>query len=220
MTNKPRIIQQWSGSLLCAAGLYFARKDFEVICLVNFRGALEAPRIIEQISVDILRSLSDSLALPLFTPYSSSAYIEGDFKSLVSLMKKKYSVESLGMSFCKEDLAMSELKEKYESCEMQVLNFIDNQNAIELYKEILELGFKAHILSVNEKSLDRRFIGAPLNLEILKTFQEQNIHPFGTNGEFETICTDGPIFKEGLSLNFGDVHSKQDVWFREVFVPA
>lgn len=220
MENKASFIQQWSGSLLCSAGVYFALQKGNVNCLVNLKGCFEQTRIIEQIQVDILRRLSDSLGIPLFVPYSNANYHESDFKSFLTLVNKKYGEHTLGLCALKEDNIMNELKQKYESNNMKTYNFVENWNAKELYIELMNLGFQAHILSVNEKSLNRSFIGSPLTIEMLDLFEKNNIHPFGANGEFETLCTNAPHFKYNLSLNFGDMHSKQDLWFREVLLPT
>lgn len=73
-----------------------------------------------------------------------------------------------------------------------------------LAREVIDLGFKAITTCVNERHLDRRFVGRTLDHEF---FQElpAGVDPCGENGEFHTFTYDGPIFRTPVFVSVGEV---------------
>jgi uncharacterized protein (TIGR00290 family) len=78
-------------------------------------------------------------------------------------------------------------------------------NRIELLREFLTLGYKALIVTVDEKKLDRKFIGRVIDEKIIAEFQKIGIDPCGENGEYHTLVVDGPIFSGPLSVRRGSI---------------
>lgn len=214
--NQASTLHHWSGSLLCSYGLYLAQKQANVLCLVNLQGGIEGKSIMERVPMGILRHLADSLEIPLFMPSATLDTLEKDIQSLLTLVNQKYGVHSVVLNAFEQDSRMAILKKNYEEAALQVQNFVEHSTPEMLFEDAMNLGFKAHIFSINEKSLNRSYLGAPLTIEMLNNFKANNIHPFGANGEFETICTDGPNFKNKTLINFGDMHFKNGFWYREV----
>lgn len=214
--NQVSILHHWWGGLLCSYGLHLAQKQLNVLCLVNFQGAIEAKSLMERIPTPILRQISDSLELPLFMPSTNPESIEKDIQALLTLVNQKYGVHSVVLNAFEQDHRMKILKKNYEGTALHIQNFIEKETPETLFEDAMNLGFKAYIFSINEKILNRSYLGAPLTLEMLTHFKSNNIHPFGARGEFETICTDGPNFKNKIPVNFGDTHFKNGFWYREV----
>jgi len=218
MKHSDYSLQHWSGSLLCAVGLYLAQKEANIACLINLRGISQPTKIIEKIPVSIHRALADSLKVPLFSPNSSINQLKKDIEPLLTLVNQKYGVHSVILNAFEQDLVMKELKKNYGSFSLKVQNYIQRYHPDDLFKEAIHLGFKAKILSVNEKYLGSSSIGSDITLDMLEVFKTKNIHPFGLNGEFETVCIDGPNFTHNIPLVFGDMHFKHNLWFREVSI--
>ncbi len=86
-------------------------------------------------------------------------------------------------------------------------------NRLSLLKQLFELGFKATIVAVKNKTLDRQFLGKTFDLELIEKMKEIGIDPSGENGEYHTVVTDGPIFSEPLSLSIGSQVLKKGYWF-------
>lgn len=74
----------------------------------------------------------------------------------------------------------------------------------QLAKEFMDLGFKAVIVCVDEKHLDKSFVGREFNEEFLKDLPE-NIDPCGEHGEFHSFVYDGPVFKKPVDIERGEV---------------
>lgn len=75
----------------------------------------------------------------------------------------------------------------------------------ELVAEFIALGFKAMIVTVNERMLSPDYLGRELSRELLKELEEEGVDPCGENGEFHTVVLDGPIFRRPLLPKLGEV---------------
>ena len=73
-----------------------------------------------------------------------------------------------------------------------------------LIRDFIDLGFKAVLVCVDEKVLDRSFVGRPIDDSLLKDLPS-NVDPCGENGEYHSFVYDGPIFNGPIPFNFGEV---------------
>ena len=73
-----------------------------------------------------------------------------------------------------------------------------------LIREFIDLGFKTIVTCVNEKYLDRSFVGRVIDNDFLKDLPN-NVDPCGENGEFHTFVFDGPIFNQPIPFEKGEV---------------
>jgi len=74
-----------------------------------------------------------------------------------------------------------------------------------LLEEFLALGYKAMIVTVEEKKLDKRFLGKVIDRGIIDEFRKIGIDPCGENGEYHTFVFDGPAFSKPLSIETGEI---------------
>ena len=74
-------------------------------------------------------------------------------------------------------------------------------------QEFLSLGFKTIVVCVNEKYLDKSFVGRIIDENFIKDLPE-NVDPCGENGEFHTFTFDGPIFKSRVDFEIGEIVKK------------
>ena len=78
----------------------------------------------------------------------------------------------------------------------------------ELMREFLALGFKTITTCVNDKYLDQSFVGRIIDEQFLCDLPA-NVDPCGENGEFHTFVFDGPLFREPIAFEKGEiVHRK------------
>ena len=74
----------------------------------------------------------------------------------------------------------------------------------ELMREFLALGFKTITTCVNEKYLDRSFVGRVVDEDFLRDLPP-HVDPCGENGEFHTFVFDGPLFREPIAFEKGEI---------------
>ncbi|MBJ6111667.1 diphthine--ammonia ligase [Hymenobacter sp. BT523] len=74
----------------------------------------------------------------------------------------------------------------------------------ELIREFLALGFKTITTCVNEKYLDQSFVGRVIDEQFLRDLPP-HVDPCGENGEFHTFVFDGPLFREPIAFEKGEI---------------
>ncbi|MBN4049629.1 diphthine--ammonia ligase [Bacteroidales bacterium AH-315-N07] len=73
-----------------------------------------------------------------------------------------------------------------------------------LVKEFIDLGFKAIVVCVDERYLDKSFTGREIDESFLKDLPKK-VDPCGENGEFHSFVYDGPIFKNPVAVEKGEI---------------
>lgn len=71
-----------------------------------------------------------------------------------------------------------------------------------LVREFIQAGFKAVVVSINERVLDSSFAGRQLDEAFLSDLPP-HADPCGENGEYHTFVYDGPIFREPIKYKLG-----------------
>lgn len=77
------------------------------------------------------------------------------------------------------------------------------KNTKTLANDFLSLGYRAVIICINSLKLSESFLGEELTKRVIERLPE-NVDPCGENGEFHTLCFDGPIFNEPLNIIIGN----------------
>lgn len=73
----------------------------------------------------------------------------------------------------------------------------------DLIQEFMNLGFKTIVVCVNERFLDKSFVGRIIDQSFINDLPE-NVDVCGENGEFHTFTFDGPIFSEPINFEIGE----------------
>ena len=74
----------------------------------------------------------------------------------------------------------------------------------DLIQEFIALGFKTIVVCVNERYLDKSFVGRIIDQDFINDLPE-NVDVCGENGEFHTFTFDGPIFSEPINFEIGEI---------------
>ena len=106
------------------------------------------------------------------------------------------------------DIFLEDLKlyreEKLQTLEMQCLFPLWKRDTKELMQEFLSLDFKAIIVCVNEKFLDKSFCGRLIDESFVRDLPP-NVDLCGENGEYHSFVFDGPIFKQPIAFTKGEI---------------
>lgn len=71
--------------------------------------------------------------------------------------------------------------------------------------EMIQLGYKCLIKSINMNLLPKTLLGKYLDEESVSVMEMADIDICGENGEYHTLVVDGPIFKKALDFYVGDI---------------
>jgi uncharacterized protein (TIGR00290 family) len=73
-----------------------------------------------------------------------------------------------------------------------------------LIQEFLSLGFKTIVVCVNERYLDKSFVGRIIDQSFIDDLPE-DVDVCGENGEFHTFTFDGPLFTKPILFVKGEI---------------
>jgi uncharacterized protein (TIGR00290 family) len=89
-----------------------------------------------------------------------------------------------------------------------------------LLEEWWAAGFEARIVVARDGLVDRRYLGRVLDRPTALELAATGIDPCGENGEFHTLVTAGPLFRQPLQLELREQVLKADCWFQDLAVRA
>ena len=87
-----------------------------------------------------------------------------------------------------------------------------------LLEEWWQRGFEARIVVVREGVLDRRFLGLVLDRAAAAELTSAGVDACGENGEFHTVVTAGPLFRQPIRLAHGSQVLRSGCWFQDVLL--
>ena len=85
----------------------------------------------------------------------------------------------------------------------------------ELSRSMVKSGMRAKLTCVDPKLLAPEFVGREFDEQLLSEFQP-DIDPCGENGEFHTFTYAGPMFRHNLSVEVGEIVSRDGFVFADL----
>lgn len=86
----------------------------------------------------------------------------------------------------------------------------------DLLDEFISAGFKAIIVVVDDKRLDKSFLGKQIDWQTVAELEAAGADACGEEGEYHSVVIDGPIFSSALPLQLGDIVNNEGYTFLEV----
>lgn len=209
MNAKPKAIFNWSGGKDSSLCLYKILQADEYEFSYLLTTVSEKYNRISQhgVRAELLEQQTESIGIPLHqlimpdTP-TMETYNEMMKKTLTEFKEQGISVYIFGNIFL-EDLR------KYREERLAEMNFTGlfplwKIPTTQLAQEFIQLGFKTIIVCVDEKHLDKSFVGREFDQSFLNDLPK-NVDPCGEYGEFHSFVYDAPIFKKQISFTKGEI---------------
>lgn len=209
---KPKAIFNWSSGKDSALALYKTLKEekFDVISLLTSINK-EYQRIsMHGVHVSLLEKQAESLGFPLIKMELPKEPSMEEYREIMG--KTMTEIQSQGVTHSIfGDIFLEDLKkyreEQLQSIGMEAVFPLWKINTTNLIHEFLDLGFKTIVTCVNETYLDKSFAGRMIDETFIKDLPE-NVDPCGENGEFHTFTFDGPLFKNPVEFEIGEIVKK------------
>jgi Predicted ATPases of PP-loop superfamily len=155
----------------------------------------------------LLMQQSRSLQIPLQTielpeQPDMKEYEDEMNRAVLSLKENGFTHALFG------DIFLEDLK-KYREEQLKKLQIepvfpIWKRSTSDLIREFLQLGFKAIVVCVNSKSLDKSFCGRVIDESFIQDYPE-TADICGENGEYHSFVYDGPGFSSPIDFTKGDI---------------
>ena len=206
---KTKALFNWSSGKDSALALYkvLQNPDFEISCLLTSVNQ-EFQRIsMHGVRVSLLEQQAESLGIPLEIMQipeipTMEAYENVMIETLIKLKNKGITHSIFG------DILLEDLR-KYREEQLSKIGFeavfpLWQIPTIDLIQEFIGLGFKTIVVCVNERYLDKSFVGRVIDQNFINDLPE-NVDVCGENGEFHTFTFDGPIFSKPIDFEIGEI---------------
>ncbi|MFC2012354.1 diphthine--ammonia ligase [Chloroflexota bacterium] len=214
------VFTSWSGGKDSCFACYQAMQNgLDVRYLVNMMDENAEWSWVHRLSARLMEKQSQAIGIPLVGRRSTMPTYENDFKNVI-LELKKDGVE--GGVF--GDIDLDEHREWVERIcrEGDITPHLPlwGLSQEEIMKDFLNLGFEALIVVTNSEYLGEEWLSKKVDRDFLDHLSElkktTDITPCGEAGEYHTIVTDGPIFKQRLEI-LETVHRyRNGYWFLEI----
>lgn len=206
---KEKIIFNWSSGKDSALALYklLQSGQDEVMCLLTTINEQYQRISMHGVRVDLLEAQAASIGLPLIKMQMPEMPTMENYEktmkaTLTGLIDQGATASAFGDIFL-EDLRQYR-ETKLREVNLKAIFPLWQIPTDQLIRQFIELGFKTIVTCVNEKYLDKSFAGRIIDHEFLNDLPT-NVDPCGENGEFHTFVFDGPLFKEQVPFEKGEV---------------
>jgi uncharacterized protein (TIGR00290 family) len=209
LSLKKKALFNWSSGKDSALALYktLQNSEFEISCLLTSVNQQFQRVSMHGVRVELLEQQAESIGLPLeimqIPEMPTMEVYEKVMQETLTKLKNQGVTNSIFGDIFLEDLR------KYRENKLAEIGFkgvfplwkIPTQNLIQ---EFISLGFKTIVVCVNERFLDKSFVGRIIDQDFINDLPE-NVDVCGENGEFHTFTFDGPIFSKPLDFEIGEI---------------
>ena len=200
-----RFVLSYSGGKESILSLYHAQKAglTPVALLTTFRTDHDASHF-HGISEAVLQRASAALETPLCLVKTSGADYEANFtKALVDAKAEGASACVFGdIDIEGHRLWCTALCEKIG---LEPLFPLWGRARHEVVSELIDLGFRANIATIDRNFLTTDFLGKVLTHALCDEIAASGADVCGENGEYHTFVSDGPIFRHPVAFTFGEI---------------
>ena len=206
---KTKAIFNWSSGKDSALALYktLQNPEIEISCLLTSVNEQYQRISMHGVRVELLHQQAQSIGLPLEIMTIPEMPTMEVYESVMTETLIKLKDEGITHSIF-GDIFLEDLR-KYREDKLATMDFkglfpLWKIPTADLIQEFLVLGFKTIVVCVNEKYLDKSFVGRVINQEFINDLPD-NVDVCGENGEFHTFTFDGPIFTKPINFEIGEI---------------
>ena len=220
---RPKLLLSWSSGKDSAWALHrlLQGDEFEVVGLVTTvnqsfqRIAMHAVREV------LLERQAASAGLPLWkVPIPHPCSNERYAKAMTELLERARSAGVSVMAF--GDLFLEEIRryreQQLEGRGIAPLFPLWGLPTAELAREMVDAGLGARITCIDPRQMPRRFAGREFDANLLEELPA-GVDPCGEHGEFHTFAHRGPMFREPVPVEPGEIREREGFVFADL-LPA
>ncbi len=197
-----RVAVSWSGGKdSCYACFKAMEEGFEVKKLLTMMSS-GGKSSFHMICADILDAQSTATGIPIMKVKTKSEKYEMDFKNALRKLRNENIEGLVTGDIC--DPAQHEpgwLERICRKSGLEPIRPLWHHNSGQVLEGFISVGFKARIVRVKLQTLGEEYLGRELDGDFYSELVRlENVDPCGEAGEYHTIVTDGPMFKDRIEI--------------------
>lgn len=206
---KKKALFNWSSGKDSALALYkvLQNQEYEVVTLLTSVNEQYQRVSMHGLRVELLELQAKSMGLPLEITLIPEMPTMEVYEAVMAQTLGKLKSQGITHSIF-GDIFLEDLR-RYREDKLATMGFegvfplwkIPTQNLIH---EFIDLGFKTIVVCVNEKFLDKSFVGRIIDQDFINDLPP-GVDVCGENGEFHTFTFDGPLFANPINFEIGEI---------------
>lgn len=206
---KKKALFNWSSGKDSALALYkvLQNQEYEVVTLLTSVNEQYQRVSMHGLRVELLELQAKSMGLPLEITLIPEMPTMEVYEAVMAQTLGKLKYQGITHSIF-GDIFLEDLR-RYREDKLATMGFegvfplwkIPTQNLIH---EFIDLGFKTIVVCVNEKFLDKSFVGRIIDQDFINDLPP-GVDVCGENGEFHTFTFDGPLFANPINFEIGEI---------------
>jgi len=208
-TSVKQSFMNWSGGKDSALCLHRIKQDpnYHINALLTSVNSVHDRVSMHGVRRSLLNAQAAAMNLPLHTlelpeQPGMAEYESIMTKQLMQYREKGYTHSVYGDIFLEDLRAYREIK--LETLGLQAVFPLWKIPTEQLMDEFLSLGFKAIVVCVNERYLDKSFCGRMIDGSFVRDLPP-GVDVCGENGEYHSFVFDGPVFNYPVTFAKGSI---------------
>ena len=208
--RRPKALMSWSSGKDSAWSLHCIQQagEYEVVGLLTSINKGAQRVAMHGVRQGILQQQADAAGLELHVvelpSHSSNDAYEQLMADTLNQLKTKLDLTHIIFG----DLFLADIR-AYREKQMEALGLncvfpLWGHNTTDLAHKMLAGGLQASITCVDKHQMNEGFSGRKFDRRFLQDLPD-NVDPCGENGEFHTLVTDGPMFKNNIKVYRGPI---------------
>ena len=223
-TAPPKAWLAWSSGKDSAWALHTVRQsgDFEIVALLTTVNRTHQRVAMHAVRESLLEMQAAATGLPLVKVPIPSPCPNATYEQAMSEAMARAKAEGVwhvvfGDLFLEDIRAYRE--KQLGACGMTPVFPVWGKDTRKLSEEMLDGGLSAYLTCVDPRKLDRSFAGRRFDADLLAALPS-GIDPCGENGEFHTFANDGPMFREKIPVEVGEIVERDSFVFADLLPAA
>lgn len=208
-----KAVLNWSGGKDSSLSLHktLVAGEYDVVSLLTSVNGHFQRVSMHGVRLDLLERQAASIGIPLTKVVMPEMPDISEYESLMNTTLERLRNEGVEVSIF-GDVFLEDLR-KYREEMLSRLNLkaefpLWQIPTREIMQEFIGACFKAVIVCVDERCLDKSFAGREIDSDFLEDLPS-NVDPCGEYGEYHSFVYDGPIFKAPIMFEKGEIVYKR-----------
>lgn len=208
--SRPKAAISWSGGKDSCAALMRVRHDLNVVAMLTMFDEDGTRSRLHGLRPEIVDAQAERLGLRAIAGRCTWTTYDEAFADALARLPADVTHVVFGDILFDEHRAWAEAM-----CRRRRLTPVEplfGTSTESLFVEWVVTGGAATIVTTRAARLDQSWLGRRLSLDMLDDFARLGVDPCGERGEYHTVVTNCPLFREPLNLEFGRAVQVSDCW--------
>jgi len=169
------------------------------------------------VKAEVIQKQAKALGISLLQKQTSANDYRKDYLENIKGIIEKEGIEGLVLGDIFLEDCFDWAQKICDELDIQLVEPLWKKDPEKLFKEFIESGFEAVVVSTQANILDKSWVGRKLDESFLEDIKKlKGVDICGENGEYHSLVLNGPIFKHKLNLKNPKKILRSGYWFLEI----